>query len=138
MTGSRSYSELIRLPTFEERFRYLKLNGQVGSETFGSARFLNQSFYQSDRWKRARRDVIIRDDGRDLGFDGRDIRSRIVIHHINPITIGDLEFDRPCLYDPENLICTTEMTHKAIHYGDESLLIPDLVERMPNDTCPWK
>lgn len=138
MTGSRSYSELILLPTFEERFRYLKLNGQVGSETFGSARFLNQSFYQSDRWKRTRRDVIIRDNGCDLAFDGRDIRQRIVIHHINPISIEDVEFDRHCLYDLENLICTTDMTHKAIHYGDEGLLIPDLVERMPNDTCPWK
>lgn len=139
MKTIKTYSELIRLKTFEERFRYLKLGGLIGDETFGSARWLNQIFYRSDQWKRIRRDIIIRDAGCDLGIDGRDIRGgRIIIHHINPISIDDVEQGRSCLSDPENLICTCEITHQAIHYGDESLLIPDLVERSPNDTCPWK
>ena len=138
MTGSRSYSELIRLPTFEERFRYLRLTGVVGDSTFSSFRYLNQNFYTSSRWKSVRNSIIIRDDGCDLAVRGRQIHHGIVIHHLNPITVEDVEFDRTCLYDPDNLICATPVTHRAIHYGDESLLIPDLVERRPNDTCPWK
>lgn len=134
----RSYSGLIKFPTFLERFNYLRVGGQVGANTFGSERYLNQIFYRSEKWKKARDKVIIRDNSCDLAIDGRDIRTRIVIHHIVPITLVDVESDSYRLYDPENLICVTPETHQAIHYGDEHLLIPDLVERRPGDTCPWK
>ena len=134
----RTYSELIRFPTFLERYNYLRIGGQVGTNTFGSERYLNQIFYRSDKWKKIRDKVIIRDNACDLGVEGRDIRTRIVIHHIVPITLVDVESDSSRLYDLENLICLTPETHQAIHYGDEHLLIPDLVERKPGDTCPWK
>lgn len=134
----RTYSKLILLPTFEERFRYLKLGGIVGKETFGVDRYLNQVLYRSDEWKRVRRDVIIRDNGCDLGMDGFDVHGRIIVHHMNPITIEDIEQRREHIFDPEYLIATSHNTHNAIHYGDESLLILAPIERTKNDTCPWK
>lgn len=135
----RTYSELITLPTYEERFNYLKLSGRVGIETFGFDRYLNQKVYQRDpRWKKARDVVIIRDNGCDLGIEGREIYGKIIVHHMNPITTEDILRDRDWIYDPEFLICTVHNTHNAIHYGDENLLIKAPVARTPNDTCPWK
>lgn len=134
----KRYSELITLPTFEERYRYLKIGGKVGEETFGFERYLNQEFYQSDEWKRVRREVIIRDLGCDLGIEGREIHSRIIVHHMNPISINDILSRSDLLLNPEYLICTIKQTHDAIHYGDESLLIKAPVERRKNDTCPWR
>lgn len=140
MTSIKTYSELIKLPTFEERFRYLKLDGVVGRDTFGFDRYFNQRFYHnSPKWKRARDQVIIRDNGCDLAMEGHEIRgSRIIVHHMNPITMEDLEKDRDYIYDPEFLISTTHNTHNAIHYGDENLLIIAPIERKKNDTCPWR
>lgn len=134
----RTYSELITLPTFEDRFRYLKLDGDVGVETFGFDRYLNQAFYSSDEWKSIRNQVIIRDNGCDLGIEGREIYKRIIIHHMNPITKEDLLYKTEYLLNPEYLICTIKATHDAIHYGDENLLLKDPIERKPNDTCPWR
>ena len=135
----RTYSELIALPTFEERYNYLKLDGKVGEETFGSDRWLNQLFYKKDPdWLTIRDKVIIRDNGCDLAVSGRDIYSRILIHHMNPITKEDILCRSEFLLNPEYLICTTKNTHDAIHYGDESLLVKDPVKRYKNDTCPWK
>lgn len=134
----RTYSELSLLPTFEERYRYLRLTGQVGQETFGFDRYLNQVFYRSQRWKKIRDHVIIRDNGCDLGVEGYEIHGRIIIHHMNPITIEDIERESNYLLDPEFLICTVHNTHNAIHYGDERLLITAPVERTINDTCPWR
>lgn len=135
----RTYSELIALPTFEERYNYLKLNGKVGEETFGSDRWLNQLFYKKDHdWLSIRDKIIIRDNGCDLAVSGRDIHSRILIHHMNPITKEDILCRSKFLLNPEYLICTTKNTHDAIHYGDESLLVKDPVKRYKNDTCPWK
>lgn len=134
----RCYSELITLPTFEERFAYLQLNGQVGRDTFGFDRYLNQVFYRSQRWKRIRNEVIIRDNGCDLGVEGYDIHERIIIHHMNPITIRDIELESEYLLNPEYLICTIHNTHNALHYGDERLIVKAPIERRPNDTCPWK
>lgn len=135
---TRRYSELKKLQTFEERFEYLKLGGEVGKDTFGVDRYLNQNFYRSREWKRARRDVIARDYGRDLGIEGRDIYDHIIIHHMNPITIEDVENRDPKIFDPEYLICVSHDTHNAIHYGDGSKLAKDYHPRTPNDTCPWK
>lgn len=135
----RTYSELIKLPTFEERFDYLRLSAIVGDPTFGYERFLNQSFYRSAEWKRIRNEVIRRDNGCDLAIEDRIIFSRIEIHHITPITMDDIENSADLLYDLDNLICTSPNTHKAIHYGDESLIVKsEPVVRRPNDTCPWK
>ena len=134
----RSYSELITIPTFEERFRYLKLDGRVGEETFGFDRYLNQIFYKSNEWLRVRDLVIVRDNGCDLGIEGREIYGRILIHHMNPITIDDITRRSKYLLDPEYLITTVKNTHDAIHYGDESLLIKGPIERSKYDTCPWK
>lgn len=138
----RSYTELIRLPSFEERFSYLRLNGIVGKETFGFDRWLNQNFYHKDyEWRKARRDVIIRDCGYDLGCETNPIPNgvRFIVHHMNPITEEDIVKRTPFLLDPEYLITTTEMTHNAIHYGDESLLLLNKpIERLPNDMCPWR
>ena len=134
----RIYSELIKLPTFEERFQYLKLNGDVGVETFGFDRYLNQAFYSSDEWKSIRNQVIIRDNGCDLGIEGREIYKRIIIHHMNPITKEDLLYRTEYLLNPEYMICTMKNTHDAIHYGDENLLFKEPIERKPNDTCPWR
>ena len=134
----KCYSELMTLPTFIERYRYLKLGGSVGKETFGYDRYLNQALYRSPEWKRFRRDIIIRDNGCDLGCEGYEIVGKILIHHIEPITIEDVIKRNPRIFDPENTISTQLMTHNAIHYGDESLLINEPVVRKPNDTCPWK
>ena len=134
----RTYSELITLPTFEERFQYLKLNGQVGESTFGFDRYLNQLFYKSDEWLRLRDQIIIRDNGCDLGVEGREIHGRILIHHMNPIRKEDILNRSRYLLDPEFLICTVKRTHDAIHYGDENLLLTIPKERRKNDTCPWR
>lgn len=134
----RTYSELIKLPTFEERFRYLQLNGVVGRDTFGFDRYMNQIFYRSKRWKEVRDYVIIRDNGCDLGIEGREIPGRIIVHHMNPIRLEDIERESAYLMNPEYLICTIHNTHNAIHYGDEKLLITAPVERSKYDTCPWR
>ena len=134
----RSYSELSKLKTFEERFRYLQLNGAVGQETFGFDRYLNQRFYRSQKWKSVRDAVIIRDDGCDLGIKDRMIFGRVLIHHMNPISIDDIRQQSELLLNPEYLVCVSHDTHNAIHYGDENLLITLPIERTKNDTCPWK
>lgn len=135
----RTYTELSRIKTFEERYDYLRLAAKVGEKTFGYERFLNQVFYRSPEWKTVRREVIRRDNGCDLGIEGRDILGVIEIHHINPITIEDVENSSDILLNPDNLICTSPMTHKAIHFGDQSLLPKnEPIVRRPNDTCPWK
>lgn len=138
MMNVRRYSELILLPTFKERFEYLKLNGTVGTATFGFDRVFNQQFYQSVEWKRVRDEIIVRDCGRDLSIQGREIYGRILIHHMNPITITDIREATPYLLNPEFLICVSHDTHNAIHYGDAELLAVEPIERKPNDTCPWK
>lgn len=134
----RTYSELITLPTYEDRYNYLRLNGQVGEETFGFDRYLNQVFYRSQKWKSIRDYVIVRDNGCDLGMEGYEIYGKIIIHHMNPITLKDIERNSDYLLDPEFLISTTHNTHNAIHYGDENLLVLAPVERTKYDTCPWK
>ena len=134
----RSYSELCKLETYEERFRYLKLEGTVGEETFGYDRYLNQKFYHSPEWRRIRDLVITRDLGCDLGIADRPIHGKIFIHHMNPMVKGDLQNVKEIYLDPEYLICMAYDTHNAIHYGDESLLAEAWHERTPNDTCPWK
>lgn len=134
----RTYSELITLPTFIERYRYLKLDGQVGVETFGYDRYLNQILYRTREWKRFRRDIIVRDIGCDLGCEGFDIFGKVLVHHINPITVEDVLNRSPKVFDPDNVISTTLNTHNAIHYGDENLLLTEPIERKPNDTCPWR
>lgn len=137
----RTYSELITFPTFIERYRYLRLGGRVGEETFGFDRYLNQKFYKTDkRYLEARDYVISRDLGCDLGMEDREIRGnqKIFVHHMNPITVEDILKDSEFLYNPEYLITTIKNTHDAIHYGDESLLIADPIVRRPFDTCPWK
>lgn len=138
MTMIRTYTELSSLKTFEERFRYLTLKGNVGVDTFGYDRYLNQVFYRSKEWKRIRDKVILRDMGCDLGIEGYEIRDKIIIHHMNPITIKDLDERNPDIFNPEYLIVTSHKTHNAIHYGAD-LEVPFLfAERSPNDTCPWK
>lgn len=134
----KTYSELITYDLFLDRFRYLKLNGKVSEITFGAERYLNQAFYQSFEWRRLRKEIILRDFGRDLGVEGFEIGGNILIHHINPITIDDIREGNPMVFDPENLISTTKRTHNAIHYGDETLLNLGPIVRTPNDTCPWK
>ena len=134
----KTYSELSKLTTFEERYNYLRLNGFVGKETFGFDRYLNQVFYRSSKWRSIRDFVIVRDNGCDLGIEGREIHGRIIIHHMNPITIQDIAQQTEFLLDPEFLISTAHETHNAIHYGDMNLLIREPVERQRNDTCPWR
>lgn len=134
----KTYSELIQIPTFEERFEYLKLDGNVGEDTFGFDRWMNQIFYRSPEWKRIRDEVIIRDNGCDLAMPGHEIYGRILIHHMNPISVDDIEHRTDLLLNPEYLISTLHRTHNAIHYGDKSLLPQGLIVRTPNDTCPWK
>ena len=138
MRTIRTYSELMRLPTFEERFRYLKLDGLVGKDTFGFDRYLNQEFYRSKEWKEVRDFVIVRDNGCDLGMDGYEIVGRIYIHHMNPITVNDIVHSSDFLLNPDYLICVSHNTHNAVHYGDEDLLVTAPVERRKNDTCPWR
>lgn len=136
----KTYSEMIEFPTFLERYKYLKCSGCVGKETFGYNRYLNQILYRSKEWKQFRPYIIERDKGCDLGCEGHDIHGskNLIIHHINPITLKDIYDRNPCVFDPENVITVSFATHNAIHYGDESLLALDIVERKPNDTCPWK
>lgn len=134
----RTYHELVKLATFRERFEYLRLGGQVGADTFGFERYLNQRFYHSAEWQSIRNAVIARDLGCDLGVDGHSIFGKVCIHHMNPITTTDIRKATEYLSNPEYLICTTHDTHNAIHYGDASLLPTELVERTPYDTCPWR
>jgi hypothetical protein len=134
----RSYSELKRLRTFEERYEYLRIGGLVGESTFGFDRYLNQMLYKSGRWLRTRDVVIIRDEGCDLGIKDYEIRGKIYIHHMNPITIEDIEMGREIIYDPRFLISSSYNTHLAIHYGNESLLPKLPIERRRYDTCPWR
>ena len=138
MTTIKCYSELILLPTFQARYQYLRLNGEVGKETFGFDRYMNQFFYRSPEWRRVRDFVITRDEGCDLGVPGREIFGRFIIHHMNPIRPEDIRNRSELLLNPEYLITTIHDTHLAIHYGDEHLLLQEPVERRPNDTCPWK
>ena len=134
----RRYSELISYNNFLDRYNYLKLKGQVGLDTFGLDRYLNQTLYRSYKWRKTRDEVLIRDNGCDLGIDGYDISGKIIVHHMNPLTLEQIEDDDPIIYDPEFLICVSHITHNAIHYGDESLLPRLPVERVPYDTCPWR
>ncbi len=134
----KTYSELVLLPSFEERFRYLSLKGTVAKETFGFDRFINQKFYCSREWKALRDEIIVRDNGCDLGVDGYEIYDKILIHHMNPIYLNDIVYQTKYLLDPEFLICVSHNTHNAIHYGDENLLITSPIPRTKNDTCPWR
>ena len=134
MGRKRSYTELSQLQTFDERFAYLALRGQVGDETFGFERRLNQKFYHSTQWRRLRREVLLRDNNCDLGVDGYDIPAGLHIHHMNPVTVDDLYDGNPEILDPEYLISTTQLTHNAIHYGDERQLPRSFTERRPGDT----
>lgn len=135
----KTYSKVISLPTYHERFEYLKLPGTVCHETFGGHRYLNQMLYRSLRWKRFRRDIILRDMGCDLGDEGYPINGVIIIHHLNPLSLEDITNERGCVFDPENAICVSHETHNAIHYSEEE---PEnkkeYVERTEYDTCPWR
>lgn len=138
-TKMRTYTELQKLKTFEERFEYLKLNGVVGDRTFGGSRWVNQIFYQQiPEWKEARRKVIVRDLGCELGLADYPIQGRIIVHHMNPISKEDISERSEIVLDPEYLICVSQLTHDAIHYGDADLLPKKYEERKPGDTCPWK
>lgn len=134
----RTYSELIQLKTFEERFEYLKLDGTVGESTFGFDRYLNQMFYTSIEWRNFRRDIILRDNGCDLAIPGLDIIGKIFIHHLNPLTKEDILNRTEYLMNPEFVVCVSKLTHDAIHYGDSNLLPKGPIERKRNDTCPWR
>lgn len=136
----KTYSELVTIPSFLERFRYLKLNGIVGQSIFGFDRYINQKFYRTSEWKKIRRQVILRDCGCDLGCEGYEIPSgvNIIVHHMNPMAIKDIVNKQEWILDPEFLICTTKRTHDALHYGDETLLYYEPVERTKGDTCPWQ
>lgn len=134
----RTYAELMQRMTFEDRYEYLRLGGKVGEETFGFDRYLNQLFYKSEEWLAIRDIVITRDGGCDLGVDGYDVHGKILIHHMNPITIDDILKRSDFLLNPNYLICTSLNTHTAIHYGDGSLLVCSPIERSKNDTCPWR
>lgn len=137
-TNIKTYSELIKIPTFIERYRYLRLTGRVGEDTFGFDRYLNQVFYKSKEWQRIRDKVIVRDNGCDLGIEDREIYGKILIHHMNPITDRDILDATDILLNPEYLICVSHITHNAVHYGNEDLLITEPIVRTKNDTCPWK
>lgn len=134
----KTYSELITIPTFEERFEYLQLKGSVGKDTFGYDRYLNQVLYRSPEWKRLRNQIIIRDGGCDLACEGYAIYGKVLIHHLNPITVEDVLARSRKVFDPDNLVCVTHNTHNAIHYGDAELLITGPIIRTKNDTCPWR
>lgn len=135
--STRSYSELARLNSFEERFEYLSIKARIGEDTFGFERWMNQSFYRSKEWREVRQEVIIRDSACDLGVEGFDIHERAIVHHIIPMSVEDLEDGNPLVLDPDNLITTTHNTHNAIHWGDKSLLRLPPVERKPGDTTLW-
>ena len=134
----KTYSELITIPTFEERFEYLQLKGSVGKDTFGYDRHLNQVLYRSPEWKRLRNQIIIRDGGCDLACDGYHIYDKVLIHHLNPITVEDVLTRSRKVFDPDNLVCVSHNTHNAIHYGDVDLLVTGPIIRTKNDTCPWR
>ena len=134
----RTYSDLIQLPTYKERFEYLKLLGEVGKDTFGFDRYLNQSFYKSPLWRKIRNEVILRDNGCDLAHPDFPIAGKIIIHHMNPVDTDDIVYQREVLLNPDYLVCVSHATHNAIHYGDVELLPSDPIERKPNDTCPWR
>lgn len=134
----KTYSELITIPTFVERFEYLKLGGRIGEETFGFDRYLNQILYRSIEWKRFRREIILRDMGCDLACEDYEIIGKILIHHLNPLTVEDIENRSYKIFDKNNVICTSLNTHNAIHYGDASLLVTGPIIRTKNDTCPWR
>lgn len=134
----KTYSELITIPTFEERFQYLQLKGSVGKDTFGYDRYLNQVLYRSPEWKRLRNQIIIRDAGCDLACDGYDVYGKVLIHHLNPITVEDVLARSRKVFDPDNLVCVSHNTHNAIHYGDVDLLVTGPIIRTKNDTCPWR
>lgn len=134
----RCYRELKRLKTFQERYDYLKIGGLVGDSTFGFERYLNQMLYSSPQWRKVRDQVIIRDNGNDLGVEGFQIYDHIIVHHMNPITVEQIEEAASEIFDPEYLVCCSTQTHNAIHFGDKSLLPQLPVERSPNDTCPWR
>lgn len=134
----RTYSELITIPTFKERYEYLRIGGRVGKDTFGFDRYLNQVLYKSKEWKHVRNIVIERDNGCDLAVEGYEVYDNIIVHHMNPITMEDLLYRRDYVLDPEYLVSTVHNTHNAIHYGDDSLIFTTLTERRPNDTCPWR
>lgn len=139
MKNKLSYSELVRFNTFEERFKYLKLDGELFGKTFGSYRYENQKFYMSYEWRKFRRDIILRDGGCDLGLPGFPIAGKIIIHHLNPITLDDILNRSDLLMNPENVICVQKETHNAIHFGGEqSPLTEEFCERKPYDTCPWR
>lgn len=134
----KSYRNLILLPSFDDRYEYLKLQGVVGESTFGFDRYMNQHFYTSREWRQFRNKIITRDDGCDMGLEDYPIAGRVIIHHINPLTVEDFENLTDALFDPDNVICVSENTHQAIHYGDISLLPAPPIVRAPNDTCPWR
>lgn len=134
----KTYSELIRFKTLEERYRYLRIGGRVGEETFGFDRWMNQVFYKDPRWRDIRDEVITRDNGCDLGLEGYDIHGKIFVHHMNPVTKDDILHNFDSLLNPEFLISTSKRTHDAIHYGNEDLLPQSPIVRTRNDTCPWK
>lgn len=134
----KSYRNLILLPTILDRFEYLRIKANVGDSTFGFDRFINQDFYQSREWRQVRMKVIARDEGCDLGVPEYPIGGKVIIHHINPITAEDIENASDLLFDMDNLICVSESTHNAIHFGDETLLPAEPIVRMPGDTCPWR
>ena len=137
----RSYTELMQIPDYISRYRYLRLGGAVGQETFGWERYINQKFYRSEEWQRFRREIILRDHGCDLADPDHEFAEgeRVIIHHMNPIDTSDIVYQTQYLMNPEFVICCRELTHRAIHYGDESLLTPyEFVARTPNDTCPWR
>lgn len=134
----KTYNELLAIPDFEERFQYLKLHGIVGNQTFGHDRYLNQMLYKLREWKQVRDKVILRDNGCDLGCEDFEIYGKIIVHHINPITVEDIVERRPCVFDLNNLISTSHNTHNAIHYSDERLLVVAPIVRKQYDTCPWR
>ena len=139
MIKLHTYTELSTLKTFDERFDYLKLNSKIGIATFGYDRYLNQIFYTSPEWKKLRDEILIRDNGNDLGLEGYPIYGKAVIHHINPITLDDVLDHSPDVFNPEYLICVSHKTHNAIHYGnDDYKKVMNVVERRPNDTIPWR
>lgn len=133
----RTYSELIQIPTIRERFEYLRLGGIVGESTFGFDRYLNQALYTSREWRDLRHEIIARDNGCDMAMDGWEIGDRIIVHHMNPLTIEDIDSRNPDILDPRFLVCVSSQAHNAIHFGDESLLLREPIERRPGDTCPW-
>lgn len=139
-TGIKTYSELITIPTFIERFEYLSIGGEVGRKTFGDDRYLNQILYNSYEWRNFRRDIIVRDHGTDLAMmdEAFEIEGVIIVHHINPITVEDVLNRDPKIFDPENVVSTSRNTHNAVHYGDMSMIQVEVVERKPFDTCPWR